>query len=361
MNTLDLFSPLQLGPLHLPNRLAMAPLTRTRAGKGNVPHELNATYYEQRASAGLLISEATQVTPEGQGYPNTPGIHSDEQVAGWRLVTDAVHAAGGRIYLQLWHVGRISHPSYQPNGQKPVSASAIAPEGKVRLANGEQVDYVVPRALETDEIAGVVQQYANGARNAKAAGFDGVEIHGANGYLIDQFLRDGSNQRSDQYGGSLENRVRFLNEVTAAVVDVWGAERVGLRLSPASGEGSKRDSNALATFTRAAEVANQHHLVYLHLAEYGIPEVTETLTPAIRQAFDNVLIVNGGYDKQSANELIGSGGADMVAFGRPYIANPDLAQRYELDAPLNEPNPATFYGGGAEGYTDYPALEAVAA
>jgi N-ethylmaleimide reductase len=357
----NLFSPFQLGPYTLPNRIVMAPLTRNRASDGNVPTLLNATYYVQRASAGLLIAEATQVTPSGQGYPATPGIHSLEQVDGWKLVTEAVHASGGRIFLQLWHVGRISHPSLQPGGALPVAPSAIAPaEGTASTYEGPQ-PYVTPRALETDELPGIIEQYRQGAENALAAGFDGVEIHGANGYLLDQFLRDGTNKRTDAYGGSIENRARLLLEVTAAVVDVWGANRVGVRLSPSSTFNSMSDSDPKATFSYAIEALNQFGLAYLHLLEPSEADARHggTLIPTsyFRPIFKGTLIVNWDYDRDKANTAIASGDADLVSFGKLFIANPDLPERFRINALLNEPDPSTFYGGGEQGYIDYPALE----
>lgn len=365
---INLFSPIQLGAHTLPNRVVMAPLTRNRASDGNVPTELNATYYAQRASAGLLIAEATQVTPYGQGYPATPGIHSPEQVEGWKLVTEAVHAHGGRIFLQLWHVGRISHPSLQPDGVLPVAPSAIAPaDGEASTYEGPK-PYVTPRALETDELPGIVEQYRQGAANALAAGFDGVEIHGANGYLLDQFLRDGTNKRTDAYGGSVENRARLLLEVTAAVVDVWGAvggasrngNRVGVRLSPSSTFNSMSDSDPKATFSYAIEALNQFGLAYLHLLEPSEADERHggTLIPTsyFRPLFKGNLMVNWNYDRDKANAAIANGDADLVSFGKLFIANPDLPERFQADASLNEPDPSTFYGGGEKGYVDYPVL-----
>ncbi|MFN6566616.1 alkene reductase [Dendronalium sp. ChiSLP03b] len=354
---INLFSPYQLGNLELPNRIIMAPLTRNRAEQGNVPHQLNATYYAQRASAGLIIAEATQVTPQGQGYPYTPGIHSPEQVAGWKLVTDTVHQQGGRIFLQLWHVGRISHPDLQPNGELPVAPSAIAPQGEASTYEGHK-PFVTPRALETSEILGIVEKYRQGAANALAAGFDGVEIHAANGYLIDQFLRDGTNQRTDKYGGSIENRARFLLEVTEAVTDVWGAERVGVRLSPSGTFNDMRDSNPLETFGYAAQALNQFDLAYLHIFEaidadirYGGMIVP---TSHLRDRFTGTLIVNGGYTHEKGNAVLANKAADLVAFGTLFISNPDLPRRLAVNAPLNPPDQTTFYGGGEKGYTDYP-------
>ncbi len=357
-----ILTPFKLGPYELPNRLVMAPLTRNRAGAGNVPGPLNALYYEQRASAGLLVSEATQVVPQGQGYPATPGIHSPEQVAGWKLVTDAVHAKNGRIFLQLWHVGRISHPSLQPNGELPVAPSAIAPAGEASTFQGPQ-PFVVPRALETSELAGVVEGYRQGAKNALEAGFDGVEIHGANGYLLDQFLRDGTNHRTDEYGGSIANRARLLLEVVAAVVEVWGGDRVGLRLSPSGTFNDMADSDAKALFTHVVAALNPFGLAYLHLieprADAGtVGEVEKTLTSAyFRSVFHGPIISAGGYDQDLANAAIADGEADLVAFGRLYISNPDLVERFAQEAPLNPYDRTSFYGGDEKGYTDYPALQ----
>ena len=359
----NLFSPVQLGSLELPNRIVMAPLTRMRAGQGNVPRAMNATYYEQRASAGLIIAEATQVSPQGQGYANTPGIHSQEQVAGWRLVTDAVHARGGRIFLQLWHVGRISHPSLQPGGELPVAPSAIAPVGEAMTNEGPK-PFVTPRALLTQEIPGIVEQYRQGAENALAAGFDGVEIHSANGYLLDQFLQDGTNKRTDEYGGSIENRARLLMEVTEAVVSVWGGERVGIRLSPSGTFNSMSDSNPAALFSYVASALNRFGLAYLHIVEPRLDGNTtlEVNTGGLsvgyfRPIFKGMLIAAGGYDRELGNAVLASGDADLVAYGRLYIANPDLPERFAANAPLNKPDRDTFYGGDEKGYIDYPSLE----
>ena len=354
---INLFSPYKLGNLELPNRMVMAPLTRNRAGEGNVPGTLNVTYYVQRASAGLIIAEATQVSPQGLGYPSTPGIHSPEQVAGWKQVTDAVHQHGGRIFLQLWHVGRISHPDLQPDGALPVAPSAIAPKGQAATYEGMK-PFVTPRALETSEIPEIVEQYRQGAENALAAGFDGVEIHAANGYLLDQFLRDGTNQRTDEYGGSLENRTRFLLEVTEAVTGVWGAERVGVRLSPSGTFNDMHDSNPLATFGYAVEALNRFGLAYLHIVEVNEADLrhggTEVPTSHLRDHFTGTLMVNGGYDRDRGNAVLANGEADLVSFGTLFLANPDLPQRFALNAPLNQPDPASFYGGSEKGYTDYP-------
>jgi N-ethylmaleimide reductase len=371
-NEVNLLSPVKVGPYELRNRLVMAPLTRNRAGAGNVPGALNANYYAQRASAGLIITEASQVSPQGLGYPSTPGIYSQEQVEGWRLVTNAVHERGGRIFLQLWHVGRISHPSLQPDGALPVAPSAIAPEGEASTYEGQQ-PFVTPRALETDEIPGIVEQYRKGAENALAAGFDGVEIHSANGYLLDQFLQDGSNQRTDQYGGSIENRARLLLEVTEAVTSVWGAERVGVRLSPTGTFNSMYDSNPAALFSYVASALNRFGLAYLHLVEpradadalkrwakdIGNLNDKEVGLAAryFRPIFTGTIISAGGYDREQGNAVLAAGDADLVAYGRLFIANPDLPERFALNAPLNTPDRSTFYGGDERGYIDYPSLE----
>ncbi|MEM8778183.1 MAG: alkene reductase [Cyanobacteria bacterium P01_G01_bin.49] len=359
----DLFSPYQLGNLDLPSRIIMAPLTRMRAGKGNVPQPMNAEYYRQRSSAALIITEATQISPQGVGYPYTPGIHSPEQVEGWKLVTDAVHKEGGRIFLQLWHVGRVSHPSLQPNGMLPVAPSAIAPEGMANTYQGEQ-PFVTPRALETEEIPQIVQQYAQAADNAKKAGFDGVEIHSANGYLLDEFLQDGSNKRTDQYGGSIENRARFLMEVTEAVTNVWDSKSVGVRLSPSSTFMSMADSNPEALFGYVGEELNKFNLAYLHIVEPRIKgdkhdedESNGLGVKFFRPIFAGTLITAGGYKRETGNEILASGNTDLVAYGRLFIANPDLPKRFELEAPLNDYDRSTFYTQGKEGYIDYPTLE----
>jgi len=358
----DLLSPVKLGPYELPNRLVMAPLTRNRAGAGYVPGALNATYYAQRASAGLIITEASQVSPQGLGYPNTPGIYSPEQVEGWKLVTDAVHAKGGRIFLQLWHVGRISYPSLQPDGALPVAPSAIAPAGQAATYEGMQ-PFVTPRALETHEISEIVEQYRQGAKNALEAGFDGVEIHAANGYLIDQFLRDGTNHRTDAYGGSIENRARFLLEVTEAVVSVWGGDRVGVRLSPSGSFNSMSDSDPIATFSYAAQALNAFNLAYLHIVEPRADEHYIANSPAsrlttgyFRSLFQGTLIAAGGFDRETGNAALANGEADLVAYGRLFIANPDLPERFAINAPLNPADRFTFYEGDERGYTDYPTL-----
>lgn len=338
----------------------MAPLTRNRAGEGNVPTDLNAEYYQQRASAALLISEATQVAPKGQGYPRTPGIHSEAQVEGWRTVTDAVHEAGGRIFLQLWHVGRISHSAYH-DGEKPVAPSAIPAEGQVLTPDLEMTDFETPRALETEEVPDVVEQYRQGAANARRAGFDGVEIHGANGYLIDQFLRSGTNERTDRYGGSMENRLRFLREVTDAVTDEWDAEQVGVRFSPLSPVHGTYDDTPAETFSAAATVADDFGLAYVHLVEPNEPkppvagtDQTAAVFSGIRDAFGGALVANGNYDAQTATDAIEDGYADLVAFGRAFLANPDLPRRLREGLPINVPDEETFYNGDHRGYTDYP-------
>lgn len=355
--TVDLFTPIRLGSLALTSRIVMAPLTRNRAGQpGNVPQPINVTYYAQRASAGLIISEASPISEMAHGHLDTPGIHSAAQVAGWQRVTDAVHARGGRILLQLWHVGRISHPSLLPRGALPVAPSAIRPAGKAFTRQGLK-DFVTPRALETDEIPALIEEFHVAARHARTAGFDGVEVHGANGFLLDQFLRDGSNHRTDQYGGSIANRARLLEEVVAAVCGVWGADRVGVRISPVNQYNDMRDSNPQALFNHVAETLRPLGLAYLHVVER---DATGAVLPfdfiELRRRFDGPYMANGGYDKQRANAAIADGRADCVAFGKAYIANPDLVARYAQDAPLSVADPSTFYTGHERGYTDYPAL-----
>ena len=359
--TPDLFTPAKAGALTLRNRIVMAPLTRSRAGPGNVPHQLNALYYAQRASAGLIISEATQIAPEGQGYIATPGIHSAEQIAGWKCVTKAVHIAGGPIVLQLWHVGRISHPSFQPGGVAPVAPSAIKPDTKAFTANGFE-PIPTPRALETDEVLAIVAQYAQGARNALAAGFDGVEVHAANGYLIDQFLQDRTNKRTDRYGGSIENRSRFLLEVVDAVTAAVGADRTGVRISPQNTMNDIGDSDPQALFNYVAQQLSGRGLAYLHVIEgdTGGAVVPPFDYQHIKDLFGGMVIANNGFDKQRASKAIADGRADLIAFGKPFIGNPDLVVRLFLDAPLMPLNPETLYGGLELGYTDYPVLRAVA-
>lgn len=347
----SLFEPLQVGDLLLPNRTVMAPLTRCRAGAGRVPTPLMAEYYVQRASAGLILSEATAVTPMGVGYPDTPGIWSDEQVAGWKTVTQAVHAAGGRIVLQLWHVGRISDPYYL-DGALPVAPSAIAAQGHVSLLRPKTA-YVTPRALELAEIPAIVEAYRKGAENARIAGFDGVEVHGANGYLLDQFLQDSTNHRTDAYGGSLENRARLMLEVTDAVISVWGAGRVGVHIAPRGDSHSMGDSDPLATFTYLAQQLASRHIAFICAREHA---GDDRIGPQIKAAFGGVYIVNEQFTRDSAEAALAAGDADAVAWGQLFIANPDLVERFEQHAALNTPDGASFYGGGEHGYTDYPEL-----
>ena len=354
-----LFQPIRVGNIEAPNRIVMSPLTRNRACKGNVPTELNATYYAQRASAGFIIAEATQISPEGQGYIATPGIYSPEQIAGWKLVTKAVHDKGGRIVLQLWHVGRISHTSLQPNGAAPVAPSAIQAKAKTFVAEGF-VDVSMPRALELSEMPALIESYRKAAANAIEAGFDGVEVHAANGYLIDQFLRDKSNHRTDAYGGSIENRTRLLFEVCEAVAKEVGAGRTGVRLSPLTSFGDVSDSDPQALFNRAVERLAPLDLAYIHIihGETGGDRDPQPFDyAAMRKPYKGVWILNNGYDRKMAIDDVASGQADMVAFGVKFLANPDLPRRLREDAPLNKPDQNTFYGGDAHGYTDYPALD----
>jgi N-ethylmaleimide reductase len=354
---MDLFSPYRLGDLELANRIVLAPMTRSRAVEGRVPSPSAPLYYSQRAAAGLLITEATQVSPQGIGYVGTPGIHTPEQAAGWKKVTDAVHKAGGRIFLQLWHVGRISHPDFH-NGALPVAPSAITPDVQTYTPEGQK-KMVTPRALELDEISGVIEQFRKGAVNARAAGFDGVEIHGANGYLIDQFLRDRTNRRTDRYGGSIENRARLGLEVAEAVVSVFGASRVGYRLSPHGSFNDMADSNPVETFSYMAQELSRLNLGYLHVFE-GVsgdsvpPPGATVLTPILRKLFRGTYMVNGGYSLQTGTTAIDKGTADLVAYGVPFLANPDLPARFRRNAPLNAPDYSTFYMGGDKGYIDYP-------
>ncbi|WP_426113600.1 alkene reductase [Massilia sp. PWRC2] len=349
-----LFEPLVVGDFTLRNRVVMAPLTRARAvGGARVPNALMADYYVQRASAGLILSEATSVVAQGVGYENTPGIWSDEQVAGWKVVTDAVHAAGSLIFLQLWHVGRISDPSLL-GGDAPVAPSAIAAAGHVSLLRPERA-YPLPRALETAEVAGVVAAFRKGAENAKLAGFDGVEIHGANGYLLDQFLQDSTNTRTDQYGGSIENRARLMLEITDACIDVWGAGKVGMHLAPRRDAHDMGDSNPAATFSYVARQLKARNIAFI-CAREAIG--ADSLGPLLKETFGGVYIANESMTRASAEQLINEGKADAVAFGKLFIANPDLPRRLQEDAPMNPQRPQLFYGSGAEGYTDYPALQA---
>jgi N-ethylmaleimide reductase len=362
--TLDrLFSPFKVGSLELPNRIVMSPLTRGRAGAERTPNDLMVEYYALRASAGLIITEATDISPQGAGWVDAPGIHNDVQVEGWQKVTAAVHDKGGRIFLQLWHTGRASHPDFQLGGALPVSSSAIAIEGMSHTPQGKK-PYVAPRALELDEIPGVIQQYVEATRRARDAGFDGVEIHAANGYLIDQFIRDSVNQRTDAYGGSIPNRLRLLDEVTEAVVGAWSGNRVGVRLSPTSPFNDMSDSDPVAIFGYAAEILNAYDLAYLHVMEalpghmLAGPEGLRC-SPEMRTTFNGVFMINGGYTAELAESAIEEGDTDLVAFGVPFIANPDLVERFRTGAQLNPPDPSTFYTSGAEGYIDYPVLATV--
>ena len=347
----SLFDPVRLGALHLPNRLVMSPLTRCRASAGRVPNELMAEYYSQRAGAGLIISEATSVMPMGVGYPDTPGIWSDQQAEGWQKVTRAVHAAGGRIVLQLWHVGRISDPHYLDEAL-PVAPSALAAQGHVSLLRPKR-DYVIPRALELEEIPGIVAAYRQGAEYAKQAGFDGVEVHGANGYLLDQFLQSSTNLRSDAYGGSVENRARLLLEVCDAAISVWGADRVGVHLAPRGDSHDMGDADPAATFSYVAREMGRRGMAFLFTREHLNGPV---LAPMLKKAFGGPLIANEGLDKQAAIRLLEEGSSDAISFGRDYIANPDLHTRLQRDAPLNPLDESTLYFGGPKGYVDYPAL-----
>jgi len=346
-----LLSPIRIGDLDLPNRIFMAPLTRARSGATRVPNPLMVEYYRQRAGAGLILTEATVVSPQGVGYAETPGIWSAEQVEGWKQVTRAVHGAGGHIFLQLWHVGRVSHPVFL-DGALPVAPSAIAPAGHVSLVR-PVTEYVVPRALEHAEIAEVISQFRQGAENALAAGFDGVEIHGANGYLLDQFLQDRSNHRDDEYGGSIGNRARLMLEVTDAVTGVWGASRVGMHLAPRGDSHDMGDSDRLATFGHVARELGRRKIAFIAARERA---GADRIGPQLKAWFGGPYVANEALDFDSANSLLSAGEADAVAFGRLFIANPDLPRRFATGAALNAPDPQTFYGGGANGYTDYPAL-----
>lgn len=349
-----LLQALKIGDLQLKNRVIMAPLTRSRASgeDGRTPNELMKEYYVQRATAGLIVTEATAVTPMGVGYANTPGIWSDAHVAGWKKITEAVHNEGGKMVLQLWHVGRISHSMFL-NGEIPVSASAIAPSGHVSLVRPE-TKYPTPRALKISEIPAVVEAYRNGAENAKRAGFDGVEIHAANGYLLDQFLQDGTNHRTDQYGGSVENRARLLLEVTEAVVSVWGAGRVGVHLAPRGDSHDMKDSNPEKTFTYVAEQLGKRKIAFIFTREYI---ADDSLSQKMKKVFGGAFIGNEKFNISQAEEAVVSGMFDAIAFGKDYISNPDLIKRIEIKAELNALNPATIYAKGSEGYTDYPALK----
>src|ERR1700727_2573568 len=355
-----LFEPFKLGPITLPNRLVMAPLTRNRAVTGMVPSPLAVEYYGQRASAGLFITEASQVSQQGQGYQDTPGIYSREQVAGWRKVTERVHARGGRIFIQIWHVGRISHTSLQPNEGAPVAPSAIRAQGKT-FVGGTFTDISEPRALKLEEIPGIIESFRRGAANALEAGFDGVEIHGANGYLLDQFAKDGSNKRTDAYGGSIENRAKLMLEVSRTVVAEVGAGRTGIRISPVTPANDISDSNPQPLFDHIVDHLNALKLVYIHVIEGatgGPRDVAPFDYRSLRNRFKGAYIANNGYDFELANKVSSANEADLIAFGKLFISNPDLVERFKRGATLNAFDKATFYGGGAKGYTDYPALEA---
>lgn len=355
---IQLQTPIKIGLYNLPNRIVMAPLTRMRAPQ-NIPNDLMAIYYGQRTSAGLIIAEASPISPQGVGYPATPCIYNELHVSGWKKITETVHAQNGHIFLQLWHVGRISHPDFH-QGALPVAPSAIAPKGKALTPTGMQM-FVTPRALETDEIQGIVEDYRKAAKNALEAGFDGVEIHSANGYLLDQFLRDGSNKRTDCYGGSFENRARLLFEVTEAVISVCGAQRVSIRLSPSGTFNDMTDSDPETFFVYLLGQLNRFGLAYLHIVdalEGDVRHGANVVSLAVlRKAYKGMLIVCGGYDKLRAEDAINQGLADAVAFGQLYIANPDLVERFKLNAPLNKADATTFYGGTEKGYTDYPFLQ----
>jgi N-ethylmaleimide reductase len=365
-----LFQPYRLGPFNLPHRIVMAPLTRSRARQpGNVPDALAACYYAQRASAALIVSEATQISMQGQGYAWTPGIHSGEQVEAWRRVTKAVHAERGLIFNQLWHVGRISHPALQPDNMPPVAPSAITPEGKAFIENergeGELVPFLRPRALDLEELPYVVRQYERAAKNAQAADFDGIEIHAANGYLLDQFIESGTNRRSDAYGGPVENRIRLLFEVAEALIPIWGPDRIGVRLSPLGKMNDIHDDDPEATFGAVAERLSDYGFAYLHIVNPAVEQMQKGEEPEpralrmvelIRQKYKGTLMVAGGFDADSAAHWLREGRADLIAFGRKFIANPDLPERLRTGAPFNADDPTTYYGGGAKGYTDYPSL-----
>lgn len=364
----NLFDAVKVGDLELKHRIVMSPLTRSRAEKNLAPREMNVEYYAQRSGAALIITEATHVLPQGIGYPFTPGIGTEEQIAGWKKVVDAVHASGGKIFLQIWHVGRVSHPSMQENGLLPVAPSAVKPKGELFTYDGMK-ELVTPRALEPDEIPGIVEYFRLGAKNAKKAGFDGVEIHGANGYLLDQFLEDGTNKRTDEYGGTIENRARLLLEVVDEAINIWGANRVGVRLSPAGSFSDMSDSNPSATFGYVADGLGERGIAYLHVIKpepqnavnYTVNGEQISAVKHLKSIFKGTVIAAQGYDLASGNAVIERGDADLVAYGKLFIANPDLPERFRKNAPLNEPVVSAFYGGDEHGYTDYPTLEKSAA
>ncbi|MFC1732003.1 alkene reductase [candidate division KSB1 bacterium] len=356
-----LLTSFQLGPYLLRNRVVMAPLTRRRAGKDNVPTDLNALYYAQRASAGLIIAEASQISPQGVGYPSTPGIHTDAQIDGWKKVTETVHQKQGLIFLQLWHVGRYSHPLLQKNNNLPVAPSPVKVKGRINTPLGYR-DTVTPRALKINEIPGIIDQYVKAGENAKKAGFDGVEIHGANGYLLDQFLQDGTNKRKDEYGESIENRSKLMLEVTKSVIDSWDNGKVGLRLSPSGLKLDMFDSNPVNIFTYLIDKLNELNLAYLHLVEPLVPvdeypNYLKEVTPYYRKIYKGTLITNGQFDFNKGNDVIENNIADLVSFGKLYISNPDLVERFASNTSLNKWDKDTFYGGDEKGYTDYPYLE----
>ena len=359
--TITLFDPVQLGDMALSNRIMMAPLTRGRAGDSRVPNDLMAQYYSQRAEAGMIITEATAISAQGYGWANAPGIYTDAMEAGWARVTESVHKRGGKMVLQLWHMGRLSHPMFQTDGALPVAPSAIRPDGQTRDASGKR-DYVTPRALDATELPGIIDDYVIASRRAIRAGFDGVEIHGANGYLLDQFIRDGANQRTDEFGGSIENRLRFPLQVVAAVVAEVGAGRTGIRISPTNPNGGTKDSEPVKTFGQLANALSGFNLAYLHVMEPA-PDSGKAfpnapfVTPEIRRYYTGNLIENGGFDLSHAAKAVEDGSAQAVAFGVPFIANPDLVRRLKMNAPLNKPDAATFYSEGPKGYTDYPVME----
>ena len=359
--TKSLFEPFQMGDLELSNRLVMAPMTRNRAAEGNTPTALTAEYYAQRAGAGLIITEATQVSAAAVGYPATPGLHNDTQIKAWKSVTDAVHQRGGKIFVQIWYCGRVSHPSLLPEERTPVAPSAIKPEGEAITYTGMQ-PYVTPKALTKDEIATIVDQFRQTAENSKQAGFDGIEIHAANGYLIDQFLRDGSNQRDDEYGGSAENRMRFLNQILDAVLEVLPASRVGIRLSPENSFNSMSDSDPANHFSYFVQQLNHRKLAYLHVLQGDMMTQQSAVDyVALRHQYQGVYMANNGYDKARAEQSLANGDADLIAMGVPFLANPDLVERLKSNAELNTADQPTFYGGGEAGYTDYPTLAEQAA
>jgi N-ethylmaleimide reductase len=366
---INLFTPVKIGPCELKNRIAMSAMTRCRAGEGNVPREINATYYVQRASAGLIVTEATQVSSQGIGYMNTPGIHTPDQVAGWKVVTDAVHERGGTIFLQLFHCGRVSHPLLQEKGEPPVAPSAMAPEGEVYTPDGKR-PFETPRALQTEEIPEIVNQFGIASKYAMEAGFDGVEIHAANGYLPNEFLEDGTNHRKDHYGGSVENRARFVLDIVGAVTEVWGGNRVGIHISPCNPFNSIHDSDPEETYSYLVSKLNPFNLAYLNVVEidlsdpgtYDMPNYNAALnyiTYKLRNIFKGPYMTNGGYDLETGEAVLASGDADIVSYGRLLLANPDLRDRFAKKAPLNNPDPSTFYLGDEKGYTDYPFNEGI--